>query len=381
MWRRWLATLLVFGGLGLGAPVRLPEAARAAGGLPDRLSFAEFAALIQNLSEPGGYYQSDNFVSNETSYLHVVGKLRELNVQGGAYIGVGPEQNFTYIARIRPRIAFIVDIRRQAMIQHLLYKAVFHLAATRAGFLELLLCRPSEENTPVENAPIGQLLERVDRPPGPQALFLANLARIRRVIEREFQVPLSAHDEQTLTLLYSIFRREGLGISYYTDPAVPSERAAFPTLGDLLLQPDANGDVASFLAGDRDYQFVRDLERRNLVVPVVGDFAGRRALAGIGRYLEEKRCPLRAFYVSNVERFLFDSRSFGAFAANVEELPFDRESVFIRSYSSQRGVGPASVPGHLTATALQKISAFVNDSRAGRYSSYDGLLGSLSPEP
>jgi hypothetical protein len=377
MWRRWLATLVVLGALGLRVPARPPEAARAARGLPDSLSAPEFARLIRDLSEPGGYYQSDNFVSNETSYLHVVEKLGELNVNRGAYIGVGPEQNFTYIARIRPRIAFIVDIRRQAMIQHLLYKAVFHVAATRAEFLSLLLCRPLEVDAPAGNVPLGQLLERLDGPPGPQALFLANLARIRGVIEREFEIPLSAHDEETLAFLYSIFRREGLAISYHTDPAARSERASFPTFKDLLLQPDLNGDVGSFLADDRDYEFLRALERRNLVVPVVGDFAGSRALAGIGRYLAERGCPLRAFYVSNVEEFLFRSRSFDAFAANVGRLPFDSESVFIRAFPSQRGIGPGCVPGHLTATVLQKISEFMDDFRVGRYSSYDGLLGSL----
>jgi hypothetical protein len=79
---------------------------------------AEFARIVREFSEEGGYFMSDNFTSNETSYLHVLDKLRELGVTGGAYIGVGPEQNFTYIAKIRPRVAFIIDIRRQAMIQH-----------------------------------------------------------------------------------------------------------------------------------------------------------------------------------------------------------------------------------------------------------------------
>ena len=80
---------------------------------------AEFSRLIQQFSEDDGYFRSDNFTSNETSYLQVVDLFRKLDVSGGAYIGVGPEQNFTYIAKVRPRIAFIVDIRRQAMIQHL----------------------------------------------------------------------------------------------------------------------------------------------------------------------------------------------------------------------------------------------------------------------
>src|SRR5262245_17417879 len=57
---------------------------------------AEFARIVREFSEDGGYFMSDNFTSNETSYLHIIDKLRELGVTGGAYIGVGPEQNFTY---------------------------------------------------------------------------------------------------------------------------------------------------------------------------------------------------------------------------------------------------------------------------------------------
>lgn len=127
-----LGALVVVGlGIGLIAPSG-PEAY-----LPQTqeqiISAAEFSRMIREFSEEEGYFLSDNFVSNETSYLHVLGKLEELAATGeGAYIGVGPEQNFTYIAKVRPKIAFIVDIRRQAMIQQLMYKAIFHLSENRA---------------------------------------------------------------------------------------------------------------------------------------------------------------------------------------------------------------------------------------------------------
>src|SRR5436190_6664036 len=112
-------------------------------GLPgESLSAAEFSRLVRDLSEEGGSFRSDNFTSNETSYLHVVDKLKELGATGGAYLGVGPEQNFTYIAKVRPRIAFIIDIRRQALIQHLRSKAIFHLAPSRVQDLSLLLSKP-----------------------------------------------------------------------------------------------------------------------------------------------------------------------------------------------------------------------------------------------
>src|SRR5947209_3962324 len=101
-----------------------------------------FAKLVQRLSEPGGYFDSDNLISNETSYLHVLDGMRRLKVQGGAYIGVGPDQNFSYIAAVRPNIAFMIDIRRDNLLEHLLFKSVFAMSRNRAEYLCLLFGKP-----------------------------------------------------------------------------------------------------------------------------------------------------------------------------------------------------------------------------------------------
>ena len=93
---------------------------------------ASFAARVAALSEPSGYFDTDNLISNERSYLHVVPVLRALP-RGGAYIGVGPDQNFSYLAHVRPSIAFLVDIRRDNLLLHLLFKALFAQATTRVA--------------------------------------------------------------------------------------------------------------------------------------------------------------------------------------------------------------------------------------------------------
>src|SRR5512136_636160 len=141
----WLALILIL----MAAAAAFPQ---------ERLSAAEYSRLIRDLSEEGGYFFSDNFTSNEDSYLTVVDKLKELGVSGGAYVGVGPEQNFTYIAKVRPRIAFIVDIRRQAMIQHLMFKAIFQLAPTRVEFLAILLSKPLTGKVPAPGDSIDSLV-------------------------------------------------------------------------------------------------------------------------------------------------------------------------------------------------------------------------------
>ena len=105
--------------------------------------------MVRDFSEEDGFFRSDNFISNETSYLHIVDKLEQLGARGGAYIGVGPEQNFTYSAALQSKMTFVLDIRRQNMLEHLLYKALFELAPNRADFVSRLFSRkrPSGSTT------------------------------------------------------------------------------------------------------------------------------------------------------------------------------------------------------------------------------------------
>src|SRR5262245_57392897 len=165
---------------------------------PDKLESlpaAEFARLVREFSEENGYFRSDNFTSNETAYLTVVDKLRQLGASGGAYLGVGPEQNFTYIAKIRPRIAFIVDIRRQAIIQHLLYKAVFHLSPDRAQFLSRLLSRPlPKDKAPKPDATIQEIIAFFSQAGADEKTYAANLADVRKTIEEDFPFPFTEGD-------------------------------------------------------------------------------------------------------------------------------------------------------------------------------------------
>src|SRR5215813_7105483 len=110
--------------------------------LEGALAKEEFARIVEKFSEPNGYFDSDNLISNEASYLHVMGKLRQMKVGGGAYIGVGPDQNFSYIAQIRPSIVFITDIRRDNLLQHLFFKSLFALSGSRLEYLCLLFGKP-----------------------------------------------------------------------------------------------------------------------------------------------------------------------------------------------------------------------------------------------
>ena len=340
----------------------------------EKLSAAEFSRLVQDLSEEGGYFRSDNFTSNETSYLHIVDKLREMHISGGAYIGVGPEQNFTYVAKIRPHIAFVVDIRRQAMLQQLLYKALFHTSENRAQFLSNLLSRPlAGDGVPGKGSSTGRLVQYFVSAPASAQAFAANLGRVRKIIQGDFQFPLSEQDQERLQYVYSAFHREGLEISFRIG-GTNWGPTSFPTLKDLILQPDLNGNLGNFLATEEDYRFVRNLELSNRIIPVVGDFAGPKALASVGEYLRKNGYTVRAFYTSNVEQFLFQNGIFRAFVENVRKLPIDSDSVFIRAVPTRGQPHPANVPGYRITTVLQQISVFLRDYDEGVYPDYRTLV-------
>lgn len=338
----------------------------------ESLTAAEFSRLSREFSEDPGYFRSDNFTSNETSYLHIVDKLKERGATGGAYIGVGPEQNFTYIAKIRPQIAFLVDIRRQAIIQHLMYKAVFQLSPTRPQFLAKLLSRPlPKQGGPGPESPVSEMLAYFSKTPADEKAYLANLAEIRKTIIEEFQFPLTDGDQKSLEYVYRNFRDDGLEISYQMEGSFGN--GYFPTLQEIISETDLNGKQGNFLVSTDDYEFVRNMHRKNLIIPVVGHFEGKKALVAVGDYLRKNGYSVTAFYTSNVEQYLFGGDSFSLFAANVKKLPINEKSLFIRAIAG-RMTHPAHLPGHRLATILQLISVFNKDFDEGVYQTYIDLV-------
>ncbi len=361
---------------------------------PESLTAAEFSRLSREMSEEGGFFRSDNFTSNETAYLTVVDKLKQLGATGGAYLGVGPEQNFTYIAKIRPRIAFIMDIRRQAVLQHLMYKAVFQRTNDRVQFLAFLLSRPlPKEKAVTPNSPLSDILAYFSATPADEKAYAANLAVIRKTIQEDFQFPLSESDQKGLEYVYSTFRNDGLQLSYRSGGNNPGGgfggpppggtppggfggggfRGGFPVLKDLIAQTDLNGKTGNFLASNEDFEFVRDLHRKNMIIPVVGNFAGPKALGAIAEYLKKNSFTVTAYYLSNVEQYLFQDDLFDKWANNVRKLPLTDKSLFIRS-ASGRGQHPAALPGHRAATLLQKMTVFLKDFDEGVYKSHYDLV-------
>ena len=343
--------------------------------MAERLTADQFTRLSRELSEAGGYFDTDNLISNESSYLHVLGKMREMEVSGGAFIGVGPDQSFSYIAQIRPRIAFMVDIRRDNLLQHLFYKGLFHLSRNRIEFLCHLFGRPIPANSVEwEARTAAELANYLGKGAGVPKQREETWNRLREYFTRT-GLGLTTEELATIERIHLEFFAGGVGLKFTSHQRAP--QPYYPTYRDLMLEKDLTGRPGSFLAREESFQFLKDLQARNLVVPVVGNLAGEKALRGIGRYLDERGLQVTALYTSNVEYYLMRGGQFRKFAENVSALPIGPRSVLIRSYfgNSWGGRHPQAVPGYYSTQLLQTLESFVSDFRAGRYRSYGDIVG------
>jgi hypothetical protein len=336
-----------------------PRASQATDDLPAKLSDSEFWQLVRDLSEPNGQFQYENFVSNEYNLQWVIPTLLAKGQPASAYIGVGPEQNFTYIAALRPKIAFIIDIRRQNLLEHLMYKAIFDLSRNRSDFVSLLFSRKAQ-TAPNGNATAAELFRPYQTADADRNLFERNLTKILHRLTVEHKFTLSDDDRKNIRYVYSTFSQHGPALDYTIGGFFGFD--APPNYADLMTADDGQGNMRSFLSSEENFQIVKKLETDNLLIPVVGDFAGPKAVREVGRYITAHHTIVTAFYLSNVERYLFNTAgAWRRFYVNVALLPYDKDSVFIRS------IFDASYGSDSKLSGIDEIMAAFSASRIRNY--------------
>jgi hypothetical protein len=326
--------------------------------------------MHSEFSEPAGYFQSENLVSNERAFPGILPQTAQRSSGTAAYVGVGPEQNFSYLAALRPRIAFIVDIRRQNAVLHLLYKALFELSPNRAEFLSRLFSRPRPRHVG-PSSPVRDLVEAFNVVPASADLYATNLREVRSHLLDTRRFPMGDADLNALAYVYSAFFEAGPDLRY----SYRSSRRGrpFPSYAELMTATDEEGIPRSYLANEDNYQAVRDLQQRNLIIPVVGNFAGTKALKAVAGYLGACRLTVAALYASNVEFYLFRNDEWRSFYSNMAALPVDSRSVLVRSAFRGRGMSypGSSMEGRLV---LDPIEALVAAYRRGDITNYGDVL-------
>jgi hypothetical protein len=319
----------------------------AAASLPARLGDQEFWRLVSDSSEADGSFRSDNLLSNELGFQFVVPELARTTKVGRVYMGVGPEQNFTYIAATKPAMAFIVDIRRGNLDLQLMYKALFELSADRAEFVSRLFSkkRPEGLSAKSTSSDIFGGFWNVTTDP---AMFNENLQAIDALLTRTHGFALSNDDLEGIKYVYNAFFLYGPRIQYSSSSSFRG--SGQPSYADLMTAADYAGVEHSYLANEENFQFMKDLETRNMLVPVVGNFGGPKAIRAVGKYLKDRNAIVTAFYLSNVEQYLRQDLIWDNFCANVATLPLDESSTFIRSVrrgSASPGIGLSSELGNI----------------------------------
>jgi hypothetical protein len=300
--------------------------------LPSAVSDKEFWTMVVDLSEDGGSFVSDNIISNEIEFQYPIPELQKRTARD-VYVGVGPEQNFTYITALRPSMAFILDIRRGNLLLHLVYKALIELSADRVDFMSRVFARKPPAGVGVRSTARG-LFDAFGSVPVSDGLAATTAREIFDRLEGTHGFTLSIDDRRGITDVYRSLYGGG-----------PNVRGDFgggrwiPSYAELMAQTDLHGDNHSFMESEANFRILKEYESNNLIVPLVGNFAGPKAIRAVGRYVTDHHATITTFYTSNVEEYLFKDKSETAFSTNVSMLPIREDSMFIRAFFTHTDAG------------------------------------------
>ena len=347
------------------AVLLIPLSLKPADTLPTQIPDAAFWRMVTDFSEEAGPFRFQ-YMSNEREFAALIPELKKSTKPGGVYLGVGPEQNFSYIAALRPRIAFIFDIRRENMLEHLIYKAVFEMSANRVEFISRLFSRRAPPGLS-DNSTVSALFQAFGRVRDDPQLFTQNLQAIKDHLMKDRRFVLTRQDQAGIDAVYRTFFDAGPGVAY---PGRNFGGFYGGSYAQLMTETDDDGQPRSYLATEDDFQFLRGMQRQNLIVPLVGNFAGTKAIRAAAGYLKEHQATVTTFYTSNVEQYLFDQGDdWQRFYTNLATLPVDSSSTLIRSSHFAPGARPRRVPSNyvmLRSSIADLVKAF----QEGRIQNY-----------
>jgi hypothetical protein len=365
--RRFLALVVLL------ATCSLVSVTTAAPPIPKQLTDDEFWRLSTSISEPDGTFRSDNLLSNELNYQYVIPELLAVAQPGRVYMGVGPEQNFSYIAALKPSMAFIVDIRHGNLDVHLLYKALFEMSANRVEFVSKLFSRKQPEGLDAKSS-VSRIFAAFATQERSKELYDSTLKAVLDHLKTTHKFPLSPGDEDGIKWALSQYYSFGPEISYNSSdanfaPTIVGTDASSGRRGGgrsnvnygvLMTADDGNGVERSYLATEENFMVLKDLQTRNLLVPVVGDFGGPKAIREVGNYLKRAGGMVSTFYLSNVEQYLaMEPGKLEAFLASVATLPIDETSRFISTGATGGFGGGGSMNNSRLRNMLDETRSYV----------------------
>ena len=271
-------------------------------------------------------------------------------VAGGVYLGVGPEQNLTYIAAIRPAMA----LRRGHPppgrdAAPAVQGRIFELATDRADFIALLFSKPRPPD--LDGAtPIQRHLEPptrrspTDPRPGVEKRRpdreSADARSHRFTFTAAESAPARSRFVPHSSCMVPTFRRAAGAAPDGWVEAVAAARSPISPAGHTMIA----GEPQSFLSTEQNFQIGRRRCTRRISSSRSAEISpAPRRSAPSGTTFRQRGAVVSAFYVSNVEQYLFQDGKARAFYDNVAALPVnDTQRVHPSDTRFAASAGPAS---------------------------------------
>src|SRR5262249_41445595 len=149
-------------------------------------------------------------------------------------------------------------------------------------FLSLLFSRMRPEKLSAKSTP-EELFTAYDTVEPDRRLFLANIESIKTHLEKGHKFRLSSDDEATIEHVYSSFYAGGPDLTY-NGISGGFGRSRMPSYRELMEMTDEDGVNRSYMATEENFKSLQDFQRKNLIVPMVGDFAGSKAIRAVAEY-------------------------------------------------------------------------------------------------
>ena len=321
-------------------------------------------------------YTIDCFVSSEVAYNDVLRRCMPVgDAPRGAWLGVGPDQNFTYIGALRPQFAVILDARLDNLLEHLLFKLLFAEARGPLDYLCMLLGRrrPVGDLADPAAASGKAVLARLSEQPLDEEHEKASRARVESVFAARWGA--NAEILRRVERIQMEFVRRQLRVTSVSESCL-ANLDKIPDFGEVIGATTAEGFNLHYLTCPDHFAYVKDLHARDRIVPMVGNVTDPTAIARVRDLLGETGLRLSAVYLSNLEEFLLQryvisndriterpnphgdlTGSAGAayerLLQQLEALPCDDDAVLIRFYfpGEHRGRSLGVFPwldGHVT---------------------------------
>jgi len=257
---------------------RSSEASPAAADRLRPLDDRERALLASGEEDPPIEVETHYIQSNETRhdlYFPYIEKI------GGAYMGVGSDQNYTMAAKAGAELMFLMDIDTRVVDLHRMYAVFIPNAETP----DELLRRWAEEHRLDSEAELERGLAHLDE--GERRRILRGYRNGRETVYRH--------------LLRVIGRkRDGAPTSWLSDPTL--------------------------------YDHVRTLYSTGRVRVMVGNLAGSASVDTVGRAARSLDIPVRTVYFSNAEEYFKYRKDF---VRSIRSLAADERSMVLRTIYSQ----------------------------------------------